>query len=106
MRTLLNWLEDRTGLVSATVSAMLHPVPRGAKWWYVFGSATLFVFIIQVITGIVLATMYVPSPDLAYESLRFISKDAFLGGFVRGLHSWAATAMIILVGIHLIQVFL
>ena len=106
MRTLLNWLEDRTGLVSATASAMLHPVPRGAKWWYVFGSATLFVFIIQVITGIVLATMYVPSPDLAYQSLRFISEDAFLGSFVRGLHSWAATAMIILVGIHLIQVFL
>jgi ubiquinol-cytochrome c reductase cytochrome b subunit len=101
----LNWVEDRTGLVSITRSIMQHPVPRDARWWYVFGSATLLCFIIQVITGIVLGAMYVPSPDQAYQSLQFITETAFVGRFVRGLHSWGATAMIILIGIHLAQVF-
>lgn len=102
----LDWIDDRTGLVSGARSVMEHRVPRKATWWYVFGSATLLAFIIQVITGIVLAAMYVPAPNVAYQSLQFISNEATLGGFVRGLHSWSATAMVVLIGIHMIQVFL
>jgi ubiquinol-cytochrome c reductase cytochrome b subunit len=103
---LLAWIDDRTGLVGVTRRVMQHPVPRGATWWYVFGSATLLAFIIQVVTGIVLAAMYVPAPDVAYRSLQFITHEAFLGSFLRGLHSWSATAMVVLVGLHMIQVFL
>jgi ubiquinol-cytochrome c reductase cytochrome b subunit len=103
---LVDWIDDRTGLIGLARRVMQHPVPRGARWWYVFGSATLLAFIIQVITGIVLATMYVPSPDLAYQSLEFITSQATLGNFIRGLHSWAASAMVVLVGVHMIQVFL
>lgn len=106
LRRTLDWLEDRTGLVSVTKSVMDHPVPPGAKWWYVFGSATLLCFIILVTTGIILATMYVPAPNQAYQSLQFITHQAAFGRFIRGLHSWAATGMVIMVGIHLIQVFL
>lgn len=103
---ILDWIDDRTGLVRVTRTVMAHPVPRGATWWYVFGSATLLAFIIQVITGIVLAAMYVPAPDTAYRSLEFITHEAPFGSFVRGLHSWSATAMVVLIGVHLIQVFL
>jgi ubiquinol-cytochrome c reductase cytochrome b subunit len=102
---LLDWIEDRTGLIGLTRKVMRHPVPPNAKWWYVFGTGTLLAFIIQVITGIVLAAMYVPSPDLAYQSLHFITNEATLGNFVRGLHSWSATAMVVLIGVHLVQVF-
>jgi ubiquinol-cytochrome c reductase cytochrome b subunit len=102
----LDWIDDRTGLIGVTRRIMQHPVPRGATWWYVFGSATLLAFIIQVITGIVLAAMYAPAPNVAYQSLHFITNEAFLGNFIRGLHSWSATAMVVLIGIHMIQVFL
>jgi ubiquinol-cytochrome c reductase cytochrome b subunit len=102
----LGWIDDRTGLIGVARQVMAHPVPRGATWWYVFGSATLLAFIIQVVTGIVLAAMYVPAPDVAYRSLQFITHEALLGRFMRGLHSWSATAMVVLVGLHMIQVFL
>jgi len=102
----LDWMDDRTGLMGGARKVMQHPVPRGSTWWYVFGSATLLAFIIQVATGIVLSAMYVPSPDTAYQSLEFITNEAPFGNFIRGIHSWSATAMVVLIGIHMIQVFL
>ena len=67
-------VDDRTGLITATKGAMYHRVPRNAKWWYVFGSATLMFFIIQLLTGVLLATLYVPSAAEAYSSLVYIDE--------------------------------
>lgn len=100
------WFDDRTGLSSVLGPIARHPVPAGAKWWYVFGSATLFAFIVQVVTGIALATAYVSSTADAYQALQFITHDAVFGSLLRGIHYFGASAMILLIGIHLAQVFL
>jgi ubiquinol-cytochrome c reductase cytochrome b subunit len=100
------WLDDRTGIVEIVKPMATHLVPREAKWWYVFGSATLFSLIIQVITGITLATMYVPSTSEAYASLQYITTRAAFGSLVRGMHYFGASAMILFVGVHMIRVFL
>ena len=101
-----HWFNDRTGLSEIIKPLAGHLVPRGTTWMYVFGSATLVAFIIQVVTGIALATMYIPSTSQAYQSLRFITYQAWLGNFIRGLHYFGASAMILLVGIHMIRVFI
>jgi ubiquinol-cytochrome c reductase cytochrome b subunit len=99
------WFDDRIGFSQAVLPIAEHPVPRGARWSYVFGSATLFAFIIQVITGIALATAYVTSAAEAYDSLQFITSNP-LGYLLRGMHFYGASAMILMVGLHLAQVFL
>jgi ubiquinol-cytochrome c reductase cytochrome b subunit len=103
---LLAWLDDRSGLVSATKDVLAHPVPPRTGWWYVFGSATLIAFILQVATGIALATAYVPSSGQAYESLKFISEQAMLGRFLRGMHYFGASAMVLLIGIHVSRTYI
>src|SRR5579862_2008078 len=99
-------LDDRLGLVKNLKPLMDHPVPKESKWAYVFGSATLFAFILQVVTGVALATVYDPSATGAYHSLEYISRQATLGSFVRGLHYFGASAMILFIGIHMLRVFL
>lgn len=97
--------DDRTGTGKMVKDVALHPVPPGTGWDYAFGSATLLAFIIQVVTGIALATVYIPSTADAYQSLVFITADP-LGGFLRGVHNWGASAMVLMVGLHALQVFL
>ncbi len=99
-------LDDRTGLAGLWEHLACHPVPPGTGWWYVFGSATLAAFILQIVTGIALATAYVPSTAHAYNSLQFISHKALMGHLLRGLHYFGASAMVLLVGIHVMRVFL
>jgi ubiquinol-cytochrome c reductase cytochrome b subunit len=99
------WFDDRTGTSKLLGPVIDHPVPRGAKWSYVFGSATLFAFLVQVVTGIALATAYVTSTEDAYASLQFITNDPF-GYILRGMHFYGASAMVLMVGLHMIQVFL
>jgi ubiquinol-cytochrome c reductase cytochrome b subunit len=101
-----SWLDDRMGISNAIEPIAKHPTPPGSNWWYVFGSATLFAFILQVVTGVILALAYVPSAAEAYQSLQFISNDAFLGGVLRGMHFFGASAMVLLVGVHMARVFL
>ena len=103
---LLAWLDDRSGLITAGRHALEHPVPPRTGWWYVFGSATLIAFILQVATGIALSTTYVPSSGQAYESLKFISEQAMLGRFLRGMHYFGASAMVLLIGIHVSRTYI
>jgi ubiquinol-cytochrome c reductase cytochrome b subunit len=103
---ILNWVDDRTGLPKMISQTARHLVPPDAKWWYVFGSATLCAFMIQVISGVALAFSYIPSATEAYSTLHFISNDAPFGYFLRGLHYYGASAMVLMVGLHMAQVFL
>jgi ubiquinol-cytochrome c reductase cytochrome b subunit len=105
MRAVIGWLDDRLG-ISANITPLIeHPVPP-TGWDYTIGSATLIAFTVQVVTGVALAFTYVPTPDHAYESLEFITRGAILGGIVRGIHFWGASAMVLLVCAHAAQVFL
>lgn len=101
---MLNWLESRTGFVSMTKDFLTEDVPGGASYWYVFGSATLFAMILQIVTGIFLTFYYAPSSASAWESTLFIYQKVTLGAFVISLHYWGATAMIALLVMHLVQV--
>src|SRR5262245_18112395 len=111
MRRLLaalgEWLDQRTGLLSAIGETPRHRVPRSpASWWYVFGSATLVAFVLQVLTGICLAVVYTPSANDAWTSLQALNHDVPLGWFLRALHGWGSNFMVALVVVHMIQVFL
>jgi len=101
------WFDDITGVSNWLVPILHHPVPHARKsaWSYVFGSATLFVFLLQIVTGIALASGYVASTGQAYDTLLFISGTTF-GRIVRGIHAFGASAMVILIGIHAIRVYL
>ncbi|MGH7662386.1 MAG: cytochrome b N-terminal domain-containing protein [Vulcanimicrobiaceae bacterium] len=101
---MLTWLESRTGFVSMTKNFLTEDVPGGPSYWYVFGSATLFAMILQIVTGIFLTFYYAPSSASAWESTLFIYQKVPLGSFVISLHYWGATAMIALVAMHLVQV--
>ncbi len=102
-----DWVEARVQLAEPIRETMEHPVPReSASWAYVFGSAALAVFGLQVVTGILLALLYVPSAGEAWNSLQTLNHQVALGWFIRGLHGWGSNFMLALVLIHMIQVFL
>lgn len=104
---LWEWFDEITGITRTVGPVLVHPVPPTRKigWLYVFGSATLVAFGMQVVTGTALASAYVTSSGQAYESLQFITAQP-LGRFVRALHAVGASAMIVLIGIHAIRVYL
>lgn len=106
LRKIWEWIDARTDASKVIGPIMKHPVPPRTGWMYVFGSATLFAFLIQVFTGIALATAYVSSAGQAYDSLNWITNHAFLGHLLRGMHYFGASAMVLLVGIHMIRTFL
>jgi ubiquinol-cytochrome c reductase cytochrome b subunit len=101
------WLDRRLQLAAPLREIAEHPVPRGtASWWYVFGSAALTVFLLQIVTGIMLALIYVPSAAEAWNSLQALNQDVTLGWFIRALHGWGSNFMVAIVLIHMVQVFL
>ena len=106
LKLLWQWFDDRTGTSELVLPLAKHLVPPDARWLYVFGSATLFSFILQVVTGVGLSLLYQPSSETAYASLNYITNQAVLGYYLRGIHYWGASAMILFVGIHMIRVYL
>lgn len=106
LNKLYDWLDERTGIKEITREALDEPIRGGARWAYVFGSILLFLFAIQVVTGIFLTMYYVPSADHAHASVSYIQKAVPGGALLRGLHHYGATAMVILAVAHLAQTFL
>jgi ubiquinol-cytochrome c reductase cytochrome b subunit len=105
MTRLTRWLDERVDLTGLRRALLDRPVPSGLTWWHTLGSATLAVFLVQLVTGIVLATYYAPSPDHAYDSIRFIDRQVTSGALLRGIHHWGASAMVVLVLAHMVRVF-
>src|SRR2546429_5620667 len=101
------WFEHRLQIAAPIREAAEHPVPRNtASWWYVFGSAALVVFLLQLATGTLLALIYVPSAGEAWSSLQALNHDVTLGWFIRAMHGWGSNFMVAIVLIHMVQVFL
>jgi ubiquinol-cytochrome c reductase cytochrome b subunit len=107
IRTIGAWLDHRLKLGATIRETAEHPVPRNTEsWLYVFGSAALTVFLLQVVTGILLALIYVPSAGEAWNSLQTLNHSVSLGWFIRALHGWGSNFMIAIVLVHMTQVFL
>ena len=105
MRSPAKWLDDRIDLAGIRGALLDRSVPGNLTWWHTLGSATLAVFTVQVVTGVILAMYYAPSPDHAYDSIRFLEHDVMSGALLRGMHHWGASAMVVLVLAHMIRVF-
>src|SRR5436305_10212398 len=102
-----DWFDLRLQLGAPIRETAKHPVPRDtASWFYVFGSAALTCFILQLVTGILLALIYVPSAGEAWKSLQTLNHGVALGWFIRALHGWGSNFMVAIVLIHMVQVFL
>jgi ubiquinol-cytochrome c reductase cytochrome b subunit len=110
LASLGRWLDFRLGLSESILPMLTHPIPRGAAgpmgWWYVFGSASMTLLVIQILTGICLALVYVPTADQAYESLLYLNTVQPLGGLLRAMHYYAGSGMVVMVLVHLTQVLL
>jgi quinol-cytochrome oxidoreductase complex cytochrome b subunit len=98
------WLDERLGLNDMYKGLLDRPEPMG-NWWNTLGSASLFLFLLQGATGIFLTVYYTPSPDHAYDSITYIMNDVAFGWFIRGIHHWGATLMVIIVFVHMLRVF-
>src|SRR3954466_487443 len=102
----VDWLEEGSGLVGGLRYFLFRKVPRDTNWMQTLGAATLTAFLVQAVTGVILAMFYKPDPNSAYESVQKISNDIFAGWLVRGMHRWGASCFIILMFLHMGRVFL
>jgi ubiquinol-cytochrome c reductase cytochrome b subunit len=98
------WLDERLGISPLVARFLDRPIPGNVGWFHTLGSATLFLIVVQVVTGIALSMSYVPSPDHAYQSVQFIDQVP-LGSVVRGIHHWSAGLLVLLIGLHTLRVF-
>jgi ubiquinol-cytochrome c reductase cytochrome b subunit len=102
-----DWFDQRLQIAASLRETMDHPVPKSAaSWFYVFGSGALVIFGLQVVTGILLALLYVPSAGEAWNSLQALNHDVALGWFLRGMHGWGSNFMVAIVLLHMVQVFM
>ena len=107
LRSIALWLEDRLHIVKLFDATAGHKVPPSTNsWFYVFGSGTLLCFVLQIVTGTLLAFTYVPSGSEAWTSLQYLNHQAFLGWFLRAIHNWGSIFMVAIMSAHLIQTFL
>jgi len=100
------WLDNRTGVQTAVRNFLYEDIPASSGWHQVFGSVAIFLFLVQAFTGALLAFNYAPTPGDAYNSLRYILTEITAGRLIRGLHHWGASMMIVVVVLHMVQVFL
>src|SRR6266567_1917719 len=100
------WLNRRIGLDDLLRHALDEPIPGGARFAYIFGSGLLFIFVSQIVTGVFLALYYVPSADHAHTTVAYITKQVTGGAFLRGLHAYGASAMIVVLLLHLSQTYI
>ena len=101
----VGWLDERTGASPFLRGFLYRKVPKGTNWFYTLGSASMFAFLNQAVTGVFLAMYYDPNPTKAYDSARHITNDVWLGAFVRGMHKWGSTVMVLLVFLHMGRTF-
>jgi ubiquinol-cytochrome c reductase cytochrome b subunit/menaquinol-cytochrome c reductase cytochrome b subunit len=101
----VGWVDQRTAATGFLTGMLYRKVPKGTNWFYTLGSATLFAFVVQAVTGVFLAMYYTPSPTQAYGSVAHINNDVFLGELVHGMHKWGASVMIILIFVHMARTF-
>src|SRR5215470_5625014 len=106
LQQVADWFDERTGLVSGIRHFLDEDIPASAGWHQVFGSVAIFAFLTQVFSGLLMAVNYAPTPSEAWDSLRFVVTQATAGGLIRSLHHWGASAMIIVVVLHMAQAFL
>jgi menaquinol-cytochrome c reductase cytochrome b subunit len=99
------WVDSRTNASGIYSALLARKVPKGTNWFYTLGSATMFIFAMQAITGVFLSMYYTPSATQAYASITHMTNEVFLGEFVRGLHKWGASLMIILIFLHMARTF-
>ena len=102
----VDWLEERSGLIGGLKFFLFRKVPRDTSWFHTLGSATLTAFIVQAVTGVILAMYYKADEDAAYASIQHITNEVTLGWLVRGMHRWGASVFIILMFLHMARVFL
>jgi ubiquinol-cytochrome c reductase cytochrome b subunit len=110
LRNIGRWFDARLKISASIMPMLTHPIPRGAAgpmgWWYIFGSASFTLLIVQILTGIALALVYVPAADNAYDTLTNLDYVVPLGWFLRALHYYAGSGMMVMVLLHMTQVFL
>lgn len=100
----VSWLDERLGLTSIYYLVFDRKVPK-VNWWFTLGSASLFLFIVQGVTGVFLSVYYVPDPSKAYDSIQYIMTGVTFGWLIRGIHHWGASLMVIFVFIHMLRTF-
>jgi quinol-cytochrome oxidoreductase complex cytochrome b subunit len=98
------WLDERLGLKTIYATVLDRKVPK-VNWWFTLGSASLFLFLLQGITGIMLTVYYVPSPDHAYDSIQYIMTGVSYGWLIRGIHHWGASLMVLIVFFHMLRTY-
>ncbi|MFI4876849.1 MAG: cytochrome b N-terminal domain-containing protein [Blastopirellula sp. JB062] len=110
IKQIWDWLEHRLELRDSLWPVMRHPVPaalaKPVGWWYVFGSMTLTLLMLQIVTGVCLAMVYQPTAADAYASLEYLNYEAPFGWLLRAIHYWSATGMVVMLLVHMTQVFL
>ena len=102
----LDWVEERSGIVGGVKYFLFRKVPGDVNWFQTLGSATFTAFLVQALTGTILAMYYKPDPKAAYPSIQHITNDLWGGWLVRGMHRWGASVFIILMFMHMGRVFL
>lgn len=103
-KKLYDWLDERLGLTTIYNTTLDRKVPK-VNWWFTLGSASLFLFLIQGVTGMMLTVYYVPSPDKAYDSIQYIMNGVAFGWLIRGIHHWGASLMVLFVFLHMLRTF-
>lgn len=103
----VEWVDERYEISEPLSKVLNKPVPKFAmRWWYCLGGITGFLFVVQAVTGIMLAFYYKPTPEAAYASIQFIEEQVRFGAGIRMIHHWAANGMIVMCIAHMLRVFI